>query len=90
LHEFSLPDLAQSQHPSALPIVNQHPVRLSIGGGIILVIGELASAWGLERDLNLPRLMIRTAQELGINILHYAWKRRQLIGLQQEDTSGRW
>jgi hypothetical protein len=74
----------------ALPIVNQHPVRLSIGGGIILVIGELASAWGLERDLNLPRLMIRTAQELGINILHYAWKRRQLIGLQQEDTSGRW
>lgn len=38
----------------------------------------------------MPRLAIRTAQEFGINIISYAWKRRQLIGLQQEDDSGKW
>ncbi|OUL32921.1 DUF4159 domain-containing protein [Nostoc sp. 106C] len=75
---------------AALPIINQHSIRLLIGGGIILVIGDLATAWGLDRELNLPRLTIRTAQELGINILHYAWKRRQFIGLQQEDDFGKW
>lgn len=75
---------------AALPMVNQQQIKILIGGGIILVIGDLATAWGLDRDLSLPRLTIRTAQELGINILHYAWKRRQLIGLQQEDNSGQW
>ncbi len=75
---------------AALPMVNQQQIKLLIGGGIILAIGDLATAWGLDRDLSLPRLTIRTAQELGINILHYAWKRRQLIGLQQEDNSGQW
>lgn len=75
---------------AALPIVNQRPVEISTAGGIILIIGDLASAWGLDKDLTLPRLAIRTAQELGINILAFAWKRRQLIGLQQEDDTGKW
>ena len=75
---------------AALPIVNQRPVEIATAGGIILIIGDLASAWGLDKELTLPRLAIRTAQELGINILYYAWKRRQLIGLQQEDDSGKW
>ncbi|RUS92553.1 hypothetical protein DSM106972_098690 [Dulcicalothrix desertica PCC 7102] len=80
-------------HPflfAALPIVNQRPIEISTAGGIILITGDLASAWGLDKDLTLPRVAIRTAQELGINILAYAWKRRQLIGLQQEDDSGKW
>lgn len=88
----------RSNHPlraqpflfAALPIVNQRPVEISTGGGIILIIGDLASAWGLDKDLTLPRLAIRTAQELGINIVAFAWKRRQLIGLQQEDDTGKW
>lgn len=75
---------------AALPMVNQQLIRLLIGGGIILVIGDLATAWGLDREFNLPRIVIRTAQELGVNILNYAWKRRQFIGLQQEDHSGQW
>jgi hypothetical protein len=75
---------------AALPIINQQLIQLFLGGGIILVVGDLASAWGIDREFNLPRLTIRTAQELGINILNYAWKRRQLIGLQQEDNSGKW
>jgi Domain of unknown function (DUF4159) len=69
---------------SGLPLINQQPVKISVAGGIVLVVGDLASAWGLDRELNVPRLIIRTAQELGVNILHYAWRRRQLVGLQQE------
>ena len=75
---------------AALPIVNQRPVEISTAGGIVLITGDLGSAWGLDKDLTLPRLVIRTAQELGINILAFAWKRRQLIGLQQEDDTGKW
>ena len=75
---------------AALPIVNQRPIEIFTGGGVILIIGDLASAWGLDRELTMPRLAIRTAQEFGINILFFAWKRRQLIGLQQEDDLAKW
>jgi hypothetical protein len=75
---------------AALPIINKKVVQLFLGGGIILVVGDLASNWGIDREFKLPRLTIRTAQELGINILHYACKRRKLLGLQQEDNSGMW
>jgi len=75
---------------AALPMLNQQSIQLSTGGGIILLVGDLATAWGPDKELALPRLTIRTAQELGINILQYAWRRRQLVGLQQEDYTGRW
>ncbi len=75
---------------AALPTIGQQPIRLLTGGGIVLIIGDIASAWGLDRELSLPRMTIRSAQELGINILNYGVKRRQLIGLQQEDNLGQW
>ena len=75
---------------AGLPIVNQKVIEIVTGGGIILTIGDLASAWGLDKELKMPRLAIRTAQEFGINIVNYAWKRRQLTGLQQEDDFGKW
>lgn len=75
---------------AALPIVNQRAIKIFTGGGIILIVGDLASAWGLDKELKMPRLAIRTAQEFGINIISYAWKHRRLIGLQQEDDSGKW
>lgn len=74
----------------ALPSVNQQTIQLLSGGGLILAIGNLASAWGLESALDLPRVTIREAQELGVNILQYARKRRQLMNLQKEDFSGQW
>lgn len=74
----------------ALPLINQQTIQLLCGGGLVLTIGDLASAWGLERGLNLPRVTIRDAQELGVNILYYAWKRRQLRNLHKEDSSGQW
>jgi hypothetical protein len=72
---------------AALPIIGKQAVQLLTGGGIVLIIG---SAWGLDRELGLPRMTIRSAHELGMNILNYGVKRRQLIGLQQEDDFGQW
>ncbi|HBL14549.1 MAG TPA: hypothetical protein DD379_24805 [Cyanobacteria bacterium UBA11162] len=68
---------------SALPSINQQPIQLLIGGGIIVIVGSLSSAWGLDENLSVSRETIRTAQEMGINILHYAWRRRQLMGSQR-------
>jgi hypothetical protein len=64
---------------AALPTINEQPIQISIGGGIVFVIGNLSSAWGLDEELSLPRETIRTAQEMGINILHFAWRRRQMM-----------
>lgn len=64
---------------AALPQINQQPIGLSNAGGIILVEGDLSSAWGLDDDLTLERQEIRTAQELGINILNFALQRRQIM-----------
>ncbi|MBH8560898.1 DUF4159 domain-containing protein [Nostoc sp. CENA67] len=69
---------------AALPILNQKPIQILIAGGIVLVIGDLSASWGLDDQLSLPRETIRTAQELGINILHFAWARRQMTQLQQQ------
>lgn len=66
---------------AALPAIVEQPIQLWNGGGIILVMGELSAAWGLGDELSLSRNDIRTAQELGINILHFAWHRRQLTQL---------
>ncbi|MDJ1179654.1 hypothetical protein PJF56_12345 [Roseofilum sp. BLCC_M91] len=68
---------------SALPKIKQNPVRLFNWGGVILAIGDLSLAWGLDSGLELPREKIRNAQELGINLLHFAWRRRHLTQLQQ-------
>ena len=46
------------------------PIEFRQFGNILVTIGELSSAWGRENDL--PRSQIRTAHELGINLLDYA------------------
>ena len=71
---------------AALPSVNQKQINLGYGGGIILVVGDLSSAWGLDDALLLSRETIRAAQEMGINILHFSWKRRQIMQLLNAGT----
>jgi Domain of unknown function (DUF4159) len=66
---------------------NQQAIQLLTAGGIILTIGDLSAAWGLDDKLSLPRETIRTAQELGINILNFAWQRRQMTQLMQQQTN---
>ncbi|MCT7983095.1 hypothetical protein NG796_07300 [Laspinema sp. A4] len=84
-------DILSRNHPlrtqpflfSALPTVNGQALKILSGGGIIILIGNLSAAWGLDEKLSLGRETIRTAQEMGINILHYARTRRQLTQLQK-------
>jgi hypothetical protein len=71
---------------SALPTIEEQPTQILIGGGIIFAIGNLSSAWGLDEELSLPRETIRTAQEMGINILHFAWRRRHMMQAQQTES----
>lgn len=75
---------------AALPLVHQQPIQILSGGGIVLVTGDVASSWGLDESLTTSRVILRTAHELGTNLLHYAWRRRQLTGLQQADSLGQW
>lgn len=57
------------------PNINYEPIELFLGGGMILIIGSLSKAWGINEH-TLPRTEIRTAQEFGINLLYFAWYRR--------------
>ena len=68
---------------SSLPCLNDQPIQLLTGGGVVLIVGDLSFAWGLDEELALTRSTIREVQELGINILHFAWRRRQMIQLLQ-------
>ena len=66
---------------SALPLIEGIPIQILTGGGIIIIIGDLSSAWEFNTELALSRETIRTAQEMLINILHFAWRRRQMTQL---------
>lgn len=69
---------------SALPTIAGEPIDLWCGGGIILISGSLSAAWGGDGTAfgsDLSRNEIRTAQELGINILHFAHCRRHMAQL---------
>jgi hypothetical protein len=94
-HDLGIPledlDTLSRNHPlrtqpflfSALPTVNGQALKILAGGGIVIFIGNLSAAWGLDEKLSLGRETIRTAQEMGINILHYARTRRKLTQLQK-------
>ena len=69
---------------AALPSINEQSLQISNAGGIVLVEGNLSAAWGLDDHLTIARNDIRTAQELGINILSLALQRRQMQNWLQE------
>lgn len=72
---------------AALPKINHQEIELLIGGGMIVILGNLSSVWGLDEQLSYSRETIRTAQEMGINILYFAWRRRLLTQLQRSNIS---
>jgi Domain of unknown function (DUF4159) len=63
---------------SALPSLYGQEIQILYGDGMVVMIGELSSAWGANSALAMSRSDIRTAQEFGINILNFASKRRSL------------
>ncbi|MEB3358594.1 MAG: hypothetical protein VKK04_17845 [Synechococcales bacterium] len=67
----------------ALPTIAQQPIQLWVGVGVVVVVGRLSTAWGIYAPTPLPRHEIRAAQELGVNLLQFALRRRQLTQLLQ-------
>ncbi|MFG6094513.1 hypothetical protein SPB21_04650 [Leptothoe sp. ISB3NOV94-8A] len=66
-------------HPfsfSQWPTIHGQPIDLHGWGGLLLLVGPLPQAWSLSTDLNLSREEIRSAQELGVNVLNFAAQRR--------------
>jgi hypothetical protein len=62
-----------------LPTIAQQPLYLLNWDGIIVMVGDLSQHW--IGDEQLSREAIRTAQELGTNLLHFAWQRHQKTAL---------
>jgi hypothetical protein len=58
-----------------LPTIAQQQLYLLNWDGIVVMVGDLSQHW--IGDEQLSREAIRTAQELGINLLHFAWQRHQ-------------
>lgn len=65
------------------PMINQYQTQIWLGEGVILLLGNLSSAWALAPHLSLSREVVRNAQEMGVNILHYAWRRKLLTASQK-------
>ena len=66
-----------------LPTLKTMPVHGFCWGSIVLLISDLPQMWRAEPGLKLSRTSIRAAQEFGINLLHYGWRRRHLTQLQR-------
>lgn len=68
----------------ALPTVNQWPIELFLSEHLLMVVGDLSVVWGGGSKEGFARDQIRTAQEFGINLLHYVWQHqnyRQLLAI---------
>lgn len=63
---------------SRLPTLNGQPIGLYGWGGLLLLIGPLPQAWSISENIDLPREEIRSAQELGVNLLNFAAQRRRM------------
>jgi hypothetical protein len=68
---------------SQLPQVLGHPISVKNWGGLVWMVGDLSQSWGRNAALALPREVLRSAQEWGINLLHFAAQRRQWLQAMQ-------
>lgn len=68
-----LPQFESSQRSEQMKV---QAINVAIAPNLVWVGGGLCKTWGLEH--NLPRHDIRTAHELGINLMHYVWRQRHL------------
>ncbi|ACK70181.1 conserved hypothetical protein [Gloeothece citriformis PCC 7424] len=66
----------------SLPTIKQQPLQILSGIGLIIIVGNFLSIF-YENNQNLSREMIRNYQELSINILYLAYRRRQMQQLLQ-------
>lgn len=66
-------------HP---PEVQGKPVVIYAWGPLMLVMGDLSLAWRPAPYHRFSRETIRSAQEMGLNLLHYAWQYHHLSQIQ--------
>ena len=62
---------------SQLPDRQGHPIILRNWGGLVLMLGDLTRCWSHRANPPIPRETLRSAQEWGINLLHFAAQRQQ-------------
>jgi hypothetical protein len=65
------------------PDINGYQNQIWMGDGVIFLLGNLFSAYNLSSNLGLTREILRNAQEMGVNLLHYAWRRQLLLSTQK-------
>jgi hypothetical protein len=70
----------------SLPTMGYQPMQWFINRGIVVIEGRLSAGWGLVGGVVLERSQIRTAQELGINLLSFAYHRRHTYQLMHWET----
>ena len=63
---------------SRLPTIHGQPIGLYGWEGLLLLVGPLLQVWNVDKTLDLPREEIRSAQELGVNLLNFAAQRRRM------------
>ena len=49
-----------------------HPIYVKNWSGLVWMVGDLSQCWGRNAQPELPRETLRSAQEWGINLLHFA------------------
>ncbi|MEM1311718.1 MAG: hypothetical protein AAGF98_19820, partial [Cyanobacteria bacterium P01_H01_bin.153] len=72
---------------SQWPILRQEPPQLYEGGGIVLMMGDVSQAWAASATLKLSRDRVRAAQELGINLLQFAYDRHHRTQIQASSSN---
>ena len=66
------------------PIVEGKQIEIFNWQNLILVVGKLSNSWSLQGGLSRSREEIRSCQEIGINILDFAWQFHNLQSLNHK------
>ncbi|HAC65217.1 MAG TPA: hypothetical protein DCF68_17235 [Cyanothece sp. UBA12306] len=62
----------------SLPTINKQKLQILGGESIIVIIGDIFSVFTSDNNPSLSREVIRTNQELMINILHFGHRKKQM------------
>ena len=75
-------------HPflfARFPLINKQLIDIFNWQNLVLVIGNLTDSWGLDENLVRHREDIRTSQEMGINLLNFAWEWHHMQSLYDQN-----
>ncbi len=70
---------------ASFPVINMQLIDIFNWQNLVLVIGNLTDSWGLDENLVRSREDIRTSQEMGINLLNFAWEWHHIQSLYDQN-----